>query len=176
MIVNVSIVGDKALIARLNKMPQAVRSALRLKIQVLLLKLEKLVKTGKLNGQVLNRITGNLARSISNKLEEDTKSVMGKVFSSGDVKYARIHEYGGKTPPHIIEPKKAQFLAWKSGAQMDFFRKGGGEMVFAKKVNHPGSKMPERSFLRSSLRDMSSEISKEMKAAVIGAIQKQVHG
>jgi hypothetical protein len=30
--------------------------------------------------------------------------------------------------------------------------------VFAKHVHHPGSQMPERSFLRSSLNDMAEEI------------------
>jgi hypothetical protein len=56
--------------------------------------------------------------------------------------------------PHIIEPKKASVLA---------FAGGDGGMVFARRVNHPGSKMPERSFMRSSLRDMSTEISLGMK-------------
>lgn len=167
MIVNVTVVGDKALIARLKEMPRAVNEALYLKVMTLALKLEKLVKTGKLNGQVLNRITGALARSIHNVVDRDLSSVIGRVFSSGDVKYAGIHEYGGRTPAHVIEPKKASVLA---------FMGKGGSMVFARKVNHPGSKMPERSFLRSSLSDMSTEISTGMKTAVVNAVRKQVKG
>lgn len=167
MIVNVTVVGDAALIARFKDMPRAVNEALYKKVYSLALKLEKLVKTGKLNGQVLNRITGALSRSIHNVVNRDLSSVIARVFSSGDVKYAGIHEYGGKTAPHVIEPKKASVLA---------FMGKGGSMVFARKVNHPGSKMPERSFLRSSLRDMSTEISMGMKQAVIGAVQAKVKG
>lgn len=143
-------------------MPSAVNEALFRKVTILSLKLENLVKTGKLNGQVLNRVTGALARSIHSKVDRNTASVIGRVFSSGDVKYARIHEYGGKTAPHIIEPKNAKALAF-----------GGG--VYAR-VNHPGSVMPERSFLRSALHDMSTEISIGLKQAVVQALVKQVKG
>lgn len=167
MLINVTLVGDRELIARLEKMPAGVQNALRIKVTALALKLEARVKTQKLNGQVLNRITGRLARSISNKIEVASQSVWARVFSSGDVKYAGIHEYGGRTPPHIIEPKKASVLA---------FAGPGGKMVFARRVNHPGSKMPERSFMRSSLRDMSQEISTGMKTAVIDEIRKTVRG
>lgn len=166
MLVEISLVGDKELIARLDKMPLAIRQALELKITSLALRLEKLVKTGKLNGQVLNRISGRLARSINNKVTVTANSVFAKVFSSGDVKYAGIHEYGGQTAPHVIEPKKANVLAFA----------GAGGMVFAKRVNHPGSKMPQRSFMRSALKDMSVEISTGMKKAVVDAANKAVKG
>lgn len=167
MIVNVTVAGDAELIARLKGMPRAVNEALYKKVLTLSLKLENLVKTGKLNGQVLNRITGALSRSIDHVVDRSLASVIGRVYSSGDVKYAAIHEYGGTTSPHVIEPKKASVLA--------FIGKGGGQ-VFARKVNHPGSKMPERSFMRSSLHDMSTEISLGLKTAVVGAVQKQVKG
>lgn len=166
MLLSITVMGDKALIARLEKMPHAVQAALAIKVRQLALRLEAYVKTRKLNGQVLNRISGRLARSIANKVTVTVNSVIAKVFSSGDVKYAGIHEFGGKTAPHIIEPKKASVLA---------FAVGGGT-VFARRVNHPGSTMPERSFLRSSLRDLSTEISTGMKTAVVQAAQKSVTG
>lgn len=167
MLLNVTLVGDKELIARLQKMPGAVQAALKIKVTQLALKLERYIKTQKLNGQVLNRISGRLARSIAHKVTASAKEVIARVFSSGDVKYAGIHEFGGKTMPHVIEPKKASVLA---------FAGGDGGTIFARKVNHPGSKMPERSFMRSGLRDMSTEISLGMKTAVVKAVQKSVHG
>lgn len=163
-IISITITGDTRLIDSMGRLPSAINQALYRKILTLALKMERNVKVGKLNGQVLNRITGALSRSIQHEVIRDENSVLGKVFSSGDVKYAAIHEYGGTTPPHIIEPKKASVLA--------FMGKGG--MVYAKKVNHPGSKMPERSFLRSTLTDMSTEISLGMKEAVVQAIQKEL--
>lgn len=162
MIVTVSITGDRQLIARFDRMPEAIATALQKKVTALTLKLENKVKTQKLNGQVLNRVTGRLARSITHEVDVEPNGVYGRVFSSGDVKYAAIHEFGGQTAPHVIYPKKAAALS---------FIGSGGNRVFAKKVNHPGSKMPERSFMRSALRDMSTEISTGLKTAVIQAIR-----
>lgn len=167
MIVTATLVGDKELVSRLDSLPRAVQQALKRKVTILALKLERKVKNDKLNGQVLNRISGRLARSIAYKVDVTDNSVYGRVFSSGDVKYAAIHEYGGTTAPHLILPKKAKALAFLSST---------GQQVFAQKVNHPGSKMPERSFLRSSLREMSSEISTEMKKTVIDTVRKGVQG
>jgi phage gpG-like protein len=64
------------------------------------------------------------------------------------VKYAAIQEYGGKTSAHEILPVKAQALAFVIG----------GVQRFARRVEHPGSLIPERSYLRSSLEDMKGEI------------------
>jgi hypothetical protein len=33
----------------------------------------------------------------------------------------------------------------------------GGRLIFAKRVQHPGSKIPERSFLRSALADFAPQ-------------------
>lgn len=164
-ILNITITGDAKLISSLGRLPSAINEALYRKILTLALKMERNVKVGKLNGQVLNRITGALSRSIQHEVIRSQSSVLGKVFSSGDVKYAAIHEYGGTTAPHIIVPKKASVLA---------FAGAGGGMVYTRKVNHPGSKMPERSFLRSTLTEMSTEISLGMKEAVVQTIQRNV--
>lgn len=159
---NVTLVGDRELIARLDAMPSRLQAALRRKVTELALKLEHKVKTGKLMGQVLNRRTGKLARSIQNKVEASSAGVIGKVYSSGDVKYAAIHEFGGKTPPHVIEPKKAQALAFVINGKQAFFRR----------VNHPGSNMPERSFLRSSLTEMRPAIVQGLHETVVEAVRK----
>lgn len=162
MIVNITITGAKEADKKFRRISLAIGAALYVKATELALRLEAHVKTQKLNGQVLNRKSGALARSINNKVTRTVNGVIAKVFSSGDVKYAGIHEYGGKTAPHIIEPKKAQALAFMMGGKMRFF----------KRVNHPGSRMPERSFLRSSLREQSQEISTGFKRAAVEAAQK----
>ena len=46
--------------------------------------------------------------------------------------------------------------------------------VFARIVHHPGSHIPERSYLRSSLAEMADQIETEMKAAVIDALRSQM--
>lgn len=159
--ISISLVGDRQLIARMASLPASVHASILAKVYELTLRLEARVKTQKLNGQVLNRKTGRLARSIGSKVEDNVTSVLGVVFQSADVPYGAIHEFGGKIPAHVIRPKKASVLR--------FFSKSG-DKVFARSVNHPGAIMPERSYLRSSLRDMSTEISLGLKEAVFRAV------
>jgi len=61
------------------------------------------------------------------------------VTSSGEVKYAATHEFGGPIPPRQIVPDKAKALA--------FFI--GSKRVFAARVEIHAVTMLERSYLRS---------------------------
>jgi phage gpG-like protein len=153
--IQVRIEGDKRVIAQLKGLPPAVHAALERKVSLLSLKLLEKVQ-GKLKGPVLTYRSGRLFKSIFMEVTSTDTMIQGRVASSGDVKYAAIHEFGGTTKAHIIEPKKAAVLAYMMG----------GKMRFAKRVNHPGSVMPERSFLRSSLGDMADEIKDGMIDAV----------
>ncbi|USN16573.1 hypothetical protein POLEWNIK_00470 [Brevundimonas phage vB_BpoS-Polewnik] len=166
MIVNIVVNGDTEVIAKFKSMPAAVHAALLQKVHALSLKLEAYVKKNKLSGQVLNRKSGRLIRSIGSRVLDGDKSVFGIVFQSADVPYGGIHEYGGKTSAHVITPKKAKVLAFTKA----------GATVFARKVNHPGSKMPTRSYMRSSLREMSTEISLGMKEAIVKGAQQHMGG
>lgn len=163
MIVTITVVGDKELSAKFESMPASVHAALLQKVQTLALRLESWIKTKKLSGQVLNRGSGRLIRSIGSKVDQTAQAVWGIVFQSADVPYGGIHEFGGKTSAHIIMPKKASVLAFVSKT---------GSKAFATKVNHPGSTMPERSYMRSSLREMSAEISLGLKEAVVRGAQE----
>lgn len=71
--------------------------------------------------------TGDLMRSI------DKYATSNKVMVGSNLPYARIHQKGGKTSPHVIRPKRKKALAF------------GG--VVRKKVNHPGSDIPARPYL-----------------------------
>jgi phage gpG-like protein len=145
---SLEITGSKELADRLNAGPDDIRRALRNKVTALTLKLEAKVKVDKLSGQVLHARTGALRRAVASRVEEIGAQIIGTVYVSNDVKYAHIHEYGGRTLPHDIVPVKAKALAFMMS----------GKQVFAKRVHHPGSVMPERSYLRSSLDDMRDEI------------------
>ena len=96
----------------------------------------------------MNTRSGALRDSIAASVSADADGVVASVGSEGDVKYAAIQEYGGKTSAHEILPVKAQALAFVVG----------GAQVFARRVEHPGSVIPERSYLRASLDDMRDEI------------------
>jgi phage gpG-like protein len=152
------------LIAGLDHMPAQVVAAVATKMKAITINLQRHVITDKLHGQVLKQRSGKLARSIQRETRTEGETVVGEVFSAGDVKYAAIHEFGGTTPPHDIIPTKAQALAFAIG----------GKMVFAKVVHHPGSRIPERSYMRSSLEDQAEDIIDGLKEAAIRAALKAV--
>lgn len=139
----------------LQRIPQEVADAVAAKVRTLTTNLQHHVIADKLQGQVLHHRSGALARSIQTNVETSGQVTTGEVYSSGDVKYAAIHEFGGTTAAHDILPSKAEALAFVIG----------GQQVFARVVHHPGSKMPERSFLRSSLADMADLIVDGIKQA-----------
>lgn len=89
----------------------------------------RLAKNRSLGYQILQD-TGRLAASITMAFD-GTSATVGT-----NLVYARIHQFGGKTKPHVIRAKNAKALAF------------GGR--FAKSVNHPGSNIPARPFLTIS--------------------------
>jgi len=124
------------------------QAALAAKAAELAAALADLVKNDKLAGGVLNAGSGALSDSIRATVSANADGAFASVGSEGDVKYAAIQEYGGKTSAHEILPAKADVLAFVAGDAQHF----------ARKVEHPGSVMPERSYLRSALEDMKDEI------------------
>lgn len=151
---------DTAVRVRLTAMPGRVRASLYRKATALAVQLANLVRQ-KLSGQVLNVRTGNLRASIFEDVQQTSTAVTGKVGSSGDVKYAGIHEYGGTIPAHEIVPNKAQALAfiWQ------------GKQQFFKRVQIPDVHMPERSYLRSSLSEMKQQIVEGLREAVLEGLR-----
>ncbi|MGH6799042.1 MAG: hypothetical protein ACREDI_11755 [Roseiarcus sp.] len=134
--------------ARLDVYPAALQAALSAKAAELAAALADLVKNDKLSGAVLNTRSGALMDSIAASVTTDADGVLASVGSEGDVKYAAIQEYGGKTSAHEILPAKGDVLAFVAGDGQHF----------ARRVEHPGSLIPERSYLRSALADMKDEI------------------
>jgi phage gpG-like protein len=134
--------------AQFDAYPAALQVALSAKATELAGALADLVKNDKLSGAVLNARSGALSDSIAVSVAADGDGVLASVGSEGDVKYAAIQEYGGKTSAHEILPAKGDVLAFVSG----------NAQHFARRVEHPGSVIPERSYLRSALDDMKDEI------------------
>ena len=133
--------------AQFDAYPAALQAALGAKTTELAAALTDLIKN-KLSGAVLNMCSGALRDSIAASVTADADGVRASVGSEGDVKYAAIQEYGGKTSAHEILPVKGDVLAFVAGSGQHF----------ARRVEHPGSLIPERSYLRSSLEDMKDEI------------------
>lgn len=151
--------GDDAVVSQLLKIGQNAKPAIDATIGRLVLKLQRKVQEEKLTGQVLKVQTGTLRRSINGVMLPSPGQMSAGVVST-NVKYARIHEYGGTIKAMVIEAKKARALKFSMG----------GKTVFAKRVTIPERQMPERSFLRSALNEMSDEIKSELMQAATRAI------
>jgi phage gpG-like protein len=145
--------------ARFDALPAGLGAALAAKAAELSAALADRVRNDKLMGAVLNARSGALRDSIGAEVLADGDGVFATVGSFGDVKYAAIQEYGGKTAAHEILPAKTQALAFVAG----------GAQRFARKIEHPGSRIPERSYLRSSLEEMSDEIASSLAEATAEA-------
>jgi phage gpG-like protein len=145
--------------AQLANLPTTVQAALQAKAAALAVALTAHVVDDKLSGQVLAVKSGLLRASIASQVEVDGDVVRARVFVGPGVKYAAIQEFGGRTAAHDIVPDKARALSFVAG----------GARIFARIVHHPGSTLPERSYLRSSLADMAGEIADGLKAAALEA-------
>ena len=152
MTLNCVLIGDKEVIQKLSAMPPRVHQALVAEVTKQALDLQRHVVEDKLQGQVLNHVTGKLASSIMYDVTDSATSVKGRVYSNNSVNYAAIHEFGGTVPDRY--PVNAKALHWVSG----------GKDVFAAFAR--GFTMPERSFLRSSLADYKDRIIAGMSKAV----------
>jgi phage gpG-like protein len=152
MTLNVTLVGDQAVIQKLSAMPPKVHQALVAEVTRQALDLQRHVVEDKLQGQVLNHVSGKLASSIMYDVTDSQTSVTGRVYSNNSVNYAAIHEFGGTVPDRY--PVNAKALHWMSG----------GQDVFAKFAR--GFTMPERSFMRSSLADYKDRIIAGLTRAV----------
>ena len=158
----VSITGDADMAAGLDGLPAATIAAIHAKSGALADRLLARVQQ-KLGGEAPRTRTGELAASVSVEGPELTsEGVLTSLTAAA--RYAAIQEYGGVTSPHDILPQRAKALAFLAG----------GQQVFARHVHHPGSHIPERSYLRSSLAELAPGIAAEMKAAVLAAMQQQV--
>lgn len=158
----VTVRGDKELITKLGAMPDSVRKELRREVNLLGIKMLQLIQS-KLRGPVLHYITGQLFRSIQLRVTESSSAIFARLFSAGDVVYAGIHEYGGTINIPEIRPVNALALR---------FAPGGGEAIFRMYARAHTVTMPERSFMRSSLDDMRSEIIEGMREAVMTGVRK----
>lgn len=120
---------------------------------------------------IFRRNTGRLAASISGHVEQSGDVTTGTVTSAG-TPYAHIQEYGGTTKPHPIYPVNAQALRFLSpGGPLPIGKTAAQGVVFAKHVNHPGSRIPERSFLRRALAQRRTDIEAMLREAATGAFR-----
>lgn len=119
--------------------------------------LARYVKAGKLSGQVLKTKTGTLRRKVNFQMEVTDTMVIGSVgVGMEEAKYARIHEYGGTVTikEHLRRIKQAFGRPLKDPKTIT--------------VKAHSAHFPERSYLRSALKDMETEIKTDLTQAGMG--------
>lgn len=102
------------------------------------------------SGRILQR-SGQLATSIAAYSDANTA-----VVGTNKV-YAAIHQFGGRTKPHVIKARQSRALSF------------GGIVV--RQVNHPGSLIPARPFLKLTPRDLR-DIVEKARSFQIGAFTR----
>jgi phage gpG-like protein len=113
----------------------------------------------------LTRRSGALARSVKIlrvRRIGKTAWVGGLEAGNANVEYAAIHEFGGRTGPHVINPLRGSVLSWR----------GPNGPVFARQVNHPGSKFPPRPYIRPSITDVANGLAETVERGIASLKQR----
>ncbi|MGD0144684.1 MAG: hypothetical protein ABSC92_16150 [Rhizomicrobium sp.] len=145
--------------AKLAALPDKVRAGVRVAVQAgarsLLLKVQQ-----KLSGDVLAVRSGKLLSSLRETgLSESADAIGDGVATDASVKYARIQEYGGRIEIPEIVPVDARALAFEYG----------GKIVFAMKAAAHVIDIPEHSYMRSSLAEVTPAILDDIRKVVASA-------
>ena len=142
---------------RLDNLTPRMRQALRIGIDRSTTLLLSYVKLAKLSGQVLNRRTGTLSRSINRRVVDTPEGVEGTVGTN--VEYARIHEFGGTVTIKAHMARMTQVFGRKLASPIQVF------------VQAHAATYPQRSFLRSAYDDKKADIKAEMQMAVAQGVK-----
>jgi hypothetical protein len=153
--------GADEVLQRFERLGADVQACLLATSQTLAANLQAHVQQDKLSGQVLNRLSGDLAASIAATVEIGDGVVTAQVFATNPPLYAGILEFGGVMPAHDVRPVSAEALSF----MID------GRRVFAKVAHIPDVTLPAHSYLRASLQDMAAEITTELQQAVARALK-----
>lgn len=162
MSIQVVLVGDEEVKARLEKLGPDTHDKVVRAVQKLTIDLQAKVVGEKLSGQVLKTRTGTLRRSITQRVEDNGSSIIGIVGADmSTAKYAAAHEYGFTGTVEVREHVRRITQAF-------------GRPITPREVLVASHSMrmniPERSFLRSSLSEMEPDILAGLNEAVQEAI------
>jgi phage gpG-like protein len=153
--------GADELLQRFDRLGADVQACLFATSQTLAASLQAHVQQDKLSGQVLKRLSGDLAASVAATVEIGDGVVTAQVFAANPPPYAALLEFGGVIPAHEVRPVSAEALS--------FMR--DGRQVFAKVAHSPDVTVPAHSYLRAALQDMAAEITTELQQAVARALK-----
>lgn len=131
-----------------------------------------------LTGAVLHVQTGRLRQSMQTFMASDGSSAT----IGTNVEYARIHEFGGTTRPHVIPVPTGRIVGHtltfstpgkgRGEIKSKVIKLGGGQMVM-RNVHHPGATVPARPYMRPALEDSRQDIEKIFISRLVAALKKR---
>ena len=151
------LVGDEQLLERLRALPDAINSGLARSITQLGIDLRRNVRQDKLSGQVLRSRTGALKSSIDLRVDHGARIVSASVFT--DLRYGAAQEYGFAGTVSVGASLRIR----------EAFGRPIAEKTISVRAHNRRMDLPERSFLRSVLEDMTPAIRAAVEAGVAEA-------
>jgi phage gpG-like protein len=139
--------GDKAALDRLRALPDAAAEGLARAFAKLGIGLQSRIRQDKLSGQVLRSRSGALKASIAVATDRSDTAVTAMVSTGLD--YAAAQEYGFSGTVSV----RSSLRRIKAAFGRPITAKTVNVGAFSRRMD-----LPERSFLRSALDDMSSDI------------------
>lgn len=157
--ITASLVGDEQALERLRALPEAVNSRLLRALAQLGIELQRDVQQDKLSGQVLRSRTGSLKSSIDFRVDQSGSAITASVFS--DSRYAGAQEYGFAGTVSV----RASLRRIREAFGRPIAEKTISVRAYDRRLD-----LPERSFLRSALDDMTPAIRDEVETALAEAV------
>ena len=140
---------------RLNRSAQNVYLSVKQEVSRLAVELQNKVKSEKLNGSVLHRRTGTLMRSIDQRVTEESSGIFGYVGTN--LRYGIAHEFG--VNESVTVRAHTRIITQAFGRTID--PTTVNVRSFSRNMH-----LPERSFLRTSLREFSDTVRDRIIASV----------
>jgi hypothetical protein len=164
-VIEAQLIGEREILARFNDLSPKVHLRLVKAMRTIVIRLQSFVKGAKLSGDPLKNRTGNLRRSIGEAVSDDNRDeVVGKVgiFTGPTLVYGRAHEFGFEGIVTVREHLRTVKQAF------------GRSIAPVTATVHSHSRhmhLPERSFLRSSLRELGPAIEEVLSTALREAVR-----
>lgn len=160
MSLTVKFMGDDKVIANLKNMGPAAVKAGTASIKRSTMKVLRRAKE-KTSGEVLKNRTGTLRRALNQRMEQGSGVVVGIVGIK--LRYAAAHEFGFHGTVTVKQHTRMMRMAWgRPVADPHPIVVGAHSM----KMN-----LPERSYLRSSLKELKTEIIADMQSSVAKVVK-----
>lgn len=164
--IGIQILNAERVITGLNLRVEKARAGAKSVLDAWAYELAGYIKASKLSGNPLNRRSGRLSSSVHPVDQSSGETISAGAGGGAGVPYAKIHEYGGT----INHPGgTAYFVSALLGRT--FFVSNASALAASLPRTQPHTiDMPERSYMRSGLRDKAPSGIEALRTAVKEAI------